>query len=94
MLEKDGVSHPKTNVDQRNKEDGILPFRLSSYHNWMTWWRLHTAAFWSEKQINRLEFILMILKNGKIHLIHCGGVKNTFLSNIIIKTDSFIGSIH
>lgn len=49
LLEKDGVSHPKTNVDQRNKEDGILPFRLSSYHNWMTWWRLHTAAFWSEK---------------------------------------------
>mgnify|MGYP006943549817 FL=1 len=38
LLEKDGVSHPKTNVDQRNKEDGILPFRLSSYHNWMTWW--------------------------------------------------------
>ena len=36
-LKKDGDSHPKTNVDQRNKEDGMLPFRLSSYHNWMTW---------------------------------------------------------
>ncbi len=40
--------HPMADFDQRNGEDGKLPFRLSSYHNWMTWWRLHTAAFWSE----------------------------------------------
>ncbi len=41
--------HPLADFDQRNGEDGKLPFRLSSYHNWMTWWRLHTAAFWNEK---------------------------------------------
>ena len=69
-LKKDGDSHPKTNVDQRNKEDGMLPFRLSSYHNWMTWWRLHTAAFWSEKTdqsigiyINDFEKLISGVKN-------------------------------
>lgn len=42
--------HPLTDFDQQNASDGKLPFRLSSYHNWMTWWRLHTAAFWNEKK--------------------------------------------
>ncbi|WP_158712874.1 fibronectin type III domain-containing protein [Parabacteroides pacaensis] len=41
--------HPLTDFDQLNTKEGKLPFRLSSYHNWMTWWRLHTAAFWNEQ---------------------------------------------
>lgn len=41
--------HPLTDFDQQNTKEGKLPFRLSSYHNWMTWWRLHTAAFWNEQ---------------------------------------------
>lgn len=42
--------HPLADIDQRNASDGKLPFRIAPYDNWMTWWRLPTAAFWSEKE--------------------------------------------
>jgi hypothetical protein len=32
-----------------NLPDGKLPFKITPYHNWMTWWRLHTVAFWDEQ---------------------------------------------
>ena len=41
--------HPDLPYDQKNLPDGLLPFKLAPYHNWMTWWRLPTAAFWNEK---------------------------------------------
>jgi len=42
--------HPYQVSDQRNDKDGKLPFRLALYDNWMSWWRLPTAAFWNEEQ--------------------------------------------
>lgn len=39
--------HPYQPTDQQNDENGKLPFRLALYDNWMTWWRLPTAAFWN-----------------------------------------------
>ncbi|MDD4922905.1 MAG: fibronectin type III domain-containing protein, partial [Bacteroidales bacterium] len=44
-----GVKQPDMPYDQKNLPNGKLPFKISPYHNWMTWWRLPTAAFWSEK---------------------------------------------
>lgn len=42
--------HPYQPTDQQNGKDGKLPFRLALYDNWMTWWRLPTAAFWNNEQ--------------------------------------------
>jgi hypothetical protein len=42
--------HPFQPTDQRNGKNGLLPFRLALYDNWMTWWRLPTAAFWNKDQ--------------------------------------------
>ena len=42
--------HPNMPFDQQNQKDGLLPFRLSPYDNWLSWWRLPTAVFWSQKQ--------------------------------------------
>lgn len=42
--------HPYQANDQRNDNEGKLPFRLALYDNWMSWWRLPTAAFWKEEQ--------------------------------------------
>ena len=44
-----GIKHPDMPYDQQHGPDGLLPFKITPYHNWMTWWRLHTAAFWNEK---------------------------------------------
>lgn len=41
--------HPLLKGDQENTPDGKLPFHLAAYDNWMSWWRLPSAAFWSEK---------------------------------------------
>ena len=41
--------HPELPYDQKNLPDGLLPFKIAPYHNWMTWWRLPSAAFWNEK---------------------------------------------
>ncbi|WP_343307048.1 fibronectin type III domain-containing protein [Chitinophaga niabensis] len=41
--------HPYQRSDQQNDSAGTLPFRLSVYDNWMSWWRLPTAAFWNEE---------------------------------------------
>ena len=41
--------HPELPYDQKNLPNGKLPFKIAPYHNWMTWWRLPTAAFWNEK---------------------------------------------
>ncbi|MCD0490331.1 fibronectin type III domain-containing protein [Pedobacter sp. MC2016-14] len=46
----DASKHPDLSYDQQNGKDGKLPFRISPYDNWMSWWRLPTAAFWSEKE--------------------------------------------
>jgi len=43
------VKHPELPYDQKNLSDGLLPFKIAPYHNWMTWWRLPSAAFWNEK---------------------------------------------
>jgi hypothetical protein len=43
------VKHPDLPYDQKNLPDGLLPFKITPYHNWMTWWCLPSAAFWSEK---------------------------------------------
>lgn len=42
--------HPLMKEDQQNGPDGLLPFHISSYDNWMTWWRVPAAAFWSDTQ--------------------------------------------
>lgn len=42
--------HPLIAADQENGPDGKLPFHLATYDNWMSWWRLPTAAFWNEKE--------------------------------------------
>lgn len=42
--------HPDMDFDQQNQKDGKLPFSLAAYDNWISWWNLPTAAFWSEKQ--------------------------------------------
>ena len=44
-----GVRHPDMPYDQKNLPNGQLPFKIAPYHNWMSWWRLPTAAFWNEK---------------------------------------------
>jgi hypothetical protein len=41
--------HPELPYDQKNLPDGLLPFKIAPYHNWMTWWSLPSAAFWNEK---------------------------------------------
>ena len=41
--------HPELPYDQQNQPDGLLPFKIAPYHNWMTWWSLPSAAFWNEK---------------------------------------------
>lgn len=41
--------HPERPYDQKNLVDGKLPFKITPYHNWMTWWRTTTSAFWNEK---------------------------------------------
>ena len=43
------LKHPELPYDQRNLPDGQLPFTIAPYHNWNSWWRMHTAAFWDEK---------------------------------------------
>ncbi len=43
------IKHPDLPYDQKNLPDGLLPFKITPYHNWMTWWNLPSAAFWSEK---------------------------------------------
>ncbi|MDD4921623.1 MAG: fibronectin type III domain-containing protein [Bacteroidales bacterium] len=43
------MTHPNMPYDQRNQPNGMLPFKIAPYHNWMTWWRLPLAAFWNEK---------------------------------------------
>ncbi|HWZ14734.1 MAG TPA: hypothetical protein VNW95_05800 [Mucilaginibacter sp.] len=45
-----GLKHPDMDYDQQNQKDGKLPFRLAPYDNWISWWQLPTAAFWSEKE--------------------------------------------
>ncbi|GEP97534.1 hypothetical protein CCY01nite_37940 [Chitinophaga cymbidii] len=42
--------HPLIPSDQENGADGELPFHLAAYDNWMSWWRLPTAAFWNENE--------------------------------------------
>lgn len=42
--------HPLMTEDQKNGADGELPFHLATYDNWMSWWRLPTAAFWNEDE--------------------------------------------
>ena len=44
-----GVKHPDMPYDQKNLPNGLLPFKIAPYHNWMTWWNLTCAAFWNEK---------------------------------------------
>lgn len=43
--------HPLQPNDQQNDQNGKLPFRLALYDNWMTWWRLPTAAFWNKDRV-------------------------------------------
>ncbi len=43
------LKHPDMPYDQKNLPNGLLPFKISPYHNWMTWWNLPSAAFWNEK---------------------------------------------
>ena len=40
--------HPDRPYDQQFGPEGRLPMKIAPYHNWMSWWRLPTAAFWSE----------------------------------------------
>jgi hypothetical protein len=42
--------HPLLPGDQRNGKDGLLPFRIAPYDNWLSWWRLPSAAFRSSKE--------------------------------------------
>jgi hypothetical protein len=42
--------HPLLARDQQNGPDGKLPFHLAVYDNWVSWWRLPTAAFWNEQE--------------------------------------------
>lgn len=42
-------SHPDLPYDQQNLPSGQLPMKISPYHNWRSWWRSTTAAFWNEK---------------------------------------------
>ena len=42
--------HPYQRIDQQNSATGKLPFQLAVYDNWMSWWRLPTAAFWQEEE--------------------------------------------
>ena len=45
----DAERHPQLAADQQNDQNGKLPFRIAPYDNWISWWRLPAAAFWSEK---------------------------------------------
>ncbi len=42
--------HPQLPFDQQSGPGGRLPFSIAAYDNWISWWRLPTAAFWNEKQ--------------------------------------------
>ena len=46
--------HPKLSYDQQPGPDGRLPLKIAPYHNWISWWRLPTAAFWDEKGDTRI----------------------------------------
>ncbi len=46
--------HPELPGDQQPTADGCLPLKIAPYHNWMSWWRLPTAAFWDEKGNTRV----------------------------------------
>jgi len=37
-------------INERLGPRGELPMKIAAYHNWLTWWRLPTAAFWSEAE--------------------------------------------
>ncbi|WP_322973334.1 glycosyl hydrolase family 28-related protein [Pedobacter sp. MC2016-15] len=45
-----GEQHPLLARDQQNGKDGLLPFRLAPYDNWLSWWRLPGVAFSSGKE--------------------------------------------
>src|SRR5690606_10002296 len=42
--------HPQLPYDQQSRAGGQLPFELAPYDNWISWWKLPTAAFWNESQ--------------------------------------------
>jgi len=42
--------HPYLPFDQQNDANGKLPFQISLYDNWLSWWRLPAVAFWSKTQ--------------------------------------------
>jgi hypothetical protein len=46
--DENASSHPGRPEDQRSGPDGRLPIKIAPYHNWLTWWRTPTAAFWND----------------------------------------------
>ncbi|WP_189565467.1 fibronectin type III domain-containing protein [Persicitalea jodogahamensis] len=42
--------HPQLPYDQQSRTGGQLPFEISPYDNWISWWKIPTAAFWNESQ--------------------------------------------
>ena len=42
--------HPEFPSDQQNGREGLLPFQISPYDNWLSWWRMPSAAFRSERE--------------------------------------------
>ncbi|MDR1939033.1 MAG: fibronectin type III domain-containing protein [Tannerellaceae bacterium] len=45
----DALIHPEKPYDQQLLSNGLLPVKIAPYHNWLTWWRTNTAAFWNEQ---------------------------------------------
>lgn len=67
--------HPELLFDQENGKDGKLPFRIAPYDNWVTWWRLPCAAFWSEKENLSVGLFIMDMERWNDGLYSLWGSK-------------------
>ncbi|MVM33173.1 hypothetical protein GO755_24245 [Spirosoma sp. HMF4905] len=49
-IDTSAKKHPLLPYDQQSQANGKLPFQLTPYDNWLSWWNLHTVAFWNESE--------------------------------------------
>jgi hypothetical protein len=59
----EALIHPEKPYDQQPLPDGQLPVKIAPYHNWLTWWRVNTAAFWNEQTGQSIGIFIKDMEN-------------------------------
>ncbi|MDR3260574.1 MAG: hypothetical protein LBT78_01925, partial [Tannerella sp.] len=85
----DALIHPEKPYDRQIRSDGLLPVKIAPYHNWLTWWRFNTAAFWNEQTGQSIGIFIKDFENWKDPAYPLWGSKDNLSVHFFYKDNRF-----